>query len=517
MQNSTETIKPKEIIEIILKRRWHIIITFCLLMIAGICSVFFLPKAYTSSTLILIQPQKMPEEFLRSLVYADLDSRINTISQQITSRTNLEKIIKKFNLFPKPEHKKIFMEDKIKKIRKQISIVLIREHGRGSANAFSLSFKGRDPEVVKNVTNALAKYFIEENLKFRQDRVIVTYDVFLKNELSTMRNRLEESEKAIEDFHERNMGSLPEQLETNLRVLDRLQVQLSEEQQSLRDAKNRLDILENQTHRITGTQTSEQPVQPGIGDSTDPEQIREQLTSLKLRYTDNHPDVIRLTKILVDLEAAGKNEEEPSTWLSSLSAFDRKQHEKIKSEIKALQGDISETFNKIQAIEKRVEDTPKKEQELVSLKRNYDNINLTYNSLLARKREAEMSVNMESKQKGEQFRIIDPARIAKRPSEPDMNKLFMLFIAASLCIAGGIVYLLEHMDSSFRKPDDIESHLDLPVLATVPTILHPRDIRMKKLNQVLSVIFFIAAIALLAGFTFVSLLGFNPESLISIT
>ena len=67
MRNPTETIKPKEIIEIILKRRWHIIITFCLLMIAGICSVFFLPKAYTSSTLILIQPQKMPEEFLRSL------------------------------------------------------------------------------------------------------------------------------------------------------------------------------------------------------------------------------------------------------------------------------------------------------------------------------------------------------------------------------------------------------------------------------------------------------------------
>jgi polysaccharide chain length determinant protein (PEP-CTERM system associated) len=517
MHNPEKTMKLDEIIEIILRRRWYIIIPFCLVMIAGICSVFFLPKTYTSSTLILIQPQKMPEEFLRSLVYADLDSRVNTISQQITSRTNLEKIIKQFNLFPKLEHDRIFMEDKIKIIRKQISIVLIREHGRGSADAFSLSFKGRDPEVVKNVTNALAKYFIEENLKFRQDRVIVTYNAFLKNELSTMRNRLEESEKAIKDYHERNMGSLAEQLETNLRVLDRLQVQLSEKQQSLRDAKNRLAILENQTPGITGTQTSEQPVQPGIGDSTDPAQIREQLTSLKLRYTDKHPDVIRLTKILVDLEADDKNEEEPSTWLSNLSAYDRRQYEKIKSEIKTLQGDISETFNKIQAIEKRVEDTPKKEQELVSLKRNYDNINVTYTSLLARRREAEMSVNMENKQKGEQFRIIDPARTAERPSEPDMNKLFMLFIAAGLCISGGMVYLLEHMDSSFRKPDDIESHLGLPVLATVPAILHPRDIRMKKINQVLSIFFFIAAIALLAGFTFVSLSGFNLESLISIT
>ncbi|MDY6792428.1 MAG: XrtA system polysaccharide chain length determinant [Thermodesulfobacteriota bacterium] len=516
MRNPTETIKPKEIIEIVLRRRWYIIIPFCLLMIAGICAVFVLPKIYTSSTLILIQSQKVPEEFVRSLVSADLDSRINTISQQIKSRTNLEKIIKEFNLFPKPEHDQIFIEDKVEAIRDRISIDLIRERRRTSADAFSISFKGRDPEAVKNVTNALANYFIQENLKFRQDRVMGT-NVFLQNQLSTMRNRLEELEKTIKNYRERNMGSLPEQLETNLRILDRLQAQLGEKQESLRDAKNRLAMLENQIPSITETQTSEHTVQPGIGDSSDPEQIKEQLTSLKLRYTDKHPDVIRLTKTLADLEAAGKNGAESPTGLSRLSASDRRQYEEIKREIKTLEEDILETTNQIQAIEKRVENTPKMEQELLSLKRDYDNINETYNSLLARKLEAEMSVNMESKQKGEQFRIIDPARKAERPSEPDLKKLFILFIAAGLGIGGGLVFLLEYLDSSFKTPDDIESHLDLPVLATVPAILHPRDVRMKRLNQVLSIFFIIVTIALLAGFTFVSLSGFDLESLKNIT
>ena len=507
MRNPVETIKPEQIIEIVIRRRWYIIIPFCLLMIAGICSIFVLPKIYTSSTLILIQPQKVPEEFVRSLVSADLDSRINTISQQITSRTNLEKIIKEFNMFPKPEHDRVFMEDKVEAIRGRISIDLIRERRRASADAFSLSFKGKDPEVVKNVTNALANYFIDENLKFRQDRAVGT-NVFLEGELSTMRNRLEELEKAIKDYRERNMGSLPEQLETNLRILDRLQVQLGEKQESLRDARNRLAMLENQIPRIVaGTQTSEQPVQPGIGDSTDPEQIREQLTSLKLRYTDKHPDVIRLTKMLADLEAAGKNGAEPSTGLSALSASDRRQYEEIKREMKTLKADILEIANQIQAIEKRVEDTPKREQEILSLKRDYDNISETYNSLLGRKLEAEMSVNMERKQKGEQFRIIDPARKAERPSEPDMNKLFMLFIAAGLGIGCGLVFLLEYLDTSFRRPEEIESFLELPVLATVPVILHPKDVRRRRLNHVLSIFFVIVSFALLAGFTFFTFKG----------
>jgi len=516
MRNPVETIKPEEIIEIILRRRWYIIIPFCLSMIVGICFVLTAPKIYTSDTLILIQPQRVPEEFVRSVVSADLDSRINTISQQITSRTNLEKIIDEFNLFPKQEHDKIFMEDKVDVIRKRISVNLIRQRRRGPADAFSISFKGKDPKTVKDITNALANYFIIENLKFRQEQAIGT-DVFLEDELSNMRKRLVEVEQTIKNYRERYMGSLPEQLETNLRILDRLQVQMGEKQESLRDARNRLAMLENQIPRITGTQTPTQQVQPGIEDSTDPVQIKEQLANLKTRYTNKHPDIIRLTKILADLEAANKDGLESPIGVSGLNASDRRQYEEIKSEKKTLEADISEIVNQIKNLEKRVEDTPKREQELLSLRRDYNNINETYNSLLGRKLEAEISVNLEKKQKGEQFRIIDPARLAERPSEPDMNKLFLLFIAAGLGIGCGIVFLLEYLDTSFRRTEDIESFLELPVLAAIPVVLHPKDIRKQRFNQVLSIFFAIVSFVLLAGFTFISLTGFDLAGLKGIT
>jgi len=164
-----------------------------------------------------------------------------------------------------------------------------------------------------------------------------------------------------------------------------------------------------------------------------------------------------------------------------------------------------------------VEETPKREQELLSLRRDYNNINTTYNSLLEKKLEAELAVNLEKKQQGEQFSIIDPARLPEKPSSTDLKKIFLLFIAAGLGIAFGLVLLLERLNSSFRQPDDIESYLGLPILATVPAILHPRDIRMKNLNHVLCIFFIIVAIALLSGFTFVSLLGFDLESLKSLT
>jgi protein tyrosine kinase modulator len=516
MRNPVETIKPQDIIEIIVRRRWYIIIPFCLSMIVGIGFVLTASRIYTSSTLILIQPQKVPEEYVRSVVSADLDSRINTISQQITSRTNIEKIIDEFKLFPKPEHDKIFMEDKVDAIRKKISVNLIRERRRGPADAFSISFKGKDPKTVKDVTNALANYFIIENLKFRQEQAIGT-DVFLEDELSTMRNRLVELEQAIKNYRERNMGSLPEQLETNLRILDRLQVQMGEKQESLRDARNRLAMLENQIPRITGTQTPDQQVQPGVGDSTDPEQIKEQLANLKTRYTNNHPDVIRLTKILADFEAANKDGVESPPGVSGLNASDRRQYAEIKREKKTLEADILQIVNQIKNLGKRVEDTPKREQELLSLRRDYDNINETYNSLLGRKLESEISVNMERKQKGEQFRVIDPARLAERPSEPDMKKVFLLFVAAGLGIGCGLVFLLEYLDTSFRQPEEIESFLELPVLATIPLVLHPKDIRKQRFIQVLSIFFVIVSFALLAGFTFISLTDFDLAGLKGIT
>ena len=146
MRNPAETINPKEIIDIILRRRWYIIIPFCLSMMAGIFFALTFPKIYSASTLILLQPQRVPEDYVRSIVSTDIDSRINTLSQQILSRTNLEIIIDEFKLYSGPKFEKMFMEDKIESMRKRITVDVTRS--RRDANAFSVTFKGRDPKKL---------------------------------------------------------------------------------------------------------------------------------------------------------------------------------------------------------------------------------------------------------------------------------------------------------------------------------------------------------------------------------
>jgi polysaccharide chain length determinant protein (PEP-CTERM system associated) len=517
MQNITtiEGIKPEDIIEIVIKRRWFIIIPFFLAMIAGISLAIMLPKIYEASTLILIQPQKVPTDYVQSIVSTDIDSRISTISQQILSRTNIEKIIEEFKLFSTPEQKNIYIEDKIEAIRKKISVDLIRQDRRRPADAFSITYKGKDPEKVMGIANTLAFYFINENLKVREAQAVGTSD-FLDEELKGMRKNLEVLEEQLKNYREKYMGELPEQLETNLRILDRLQAQLTAKQESLRDEKNSLLALEKYMANTQGLTTSDGRIQIQREDPVSLEGLKQQVADLKTKYTDRHPDVIRLNKMIADLEkklvkntAEGLNNSQPGVSGTTSGSVPEAamQREEIKLNIKKNETIISELISQIDFYQKRVENTPKREQELLSLQRDYENVKETYSSILNRKLEAEMAVNMEKKQKGEQFRIIDPARLPTKPIEPDMKKLFMLVVAAGLGIGAGLIFLLEYINTSFLKPEEIEAFLGVPVMATVPEIYQPRDRKRQRYNQFLSIFFILISFALFAGFTVLTLKG----------
>ncbi len=216
MKKAKDIITPDQIIEIILRRRWYIILPFIVSMIAGIFYTTTLTKVYEARTLILIQAQRVPENYVQAIVDSDTSSRLNTLSQQIMSRTNLEKIIKDFRLFAEPQYENVFMEEKIESLRRKISIDITRD--RRGADAFSISYRGGEPEKVMKVANGLARYFIDENLKVREAQAFGTSD-FLDDELNNMRLKLEEVEEVLKQYRSRYMGELPEQLETNLRIL----------------------------------------------------------------------------------------------------------------------------------------------------------------------------------------------------------------------------------------------------------------------------------------------------------
>jgi hypothetical protein len=237
------------------------------------------------------------------------------------------------------------------------------------------------------------------------------------------------------------------------------------------------------------------------------EQAKEMLSYLQTRYTKNHPDVIRLKKIISDLEEKHEKDEDTSGGAQYIPSNAKMEVEKIKVNINTLTADISNLKSQIRVYQERIENTPAREQELASLKRDYDNIKATYNLLLNKKLEAEISANMEKKQKGQRFQVLDPARLPEKPSFPNMKMLFLLTLVVGPNIGFGLVFLLEYLNTSFRSPNDIESYLGVPVLATVPRIYDRKGQIIQKLNPVFNVFSIIFSFVLVSVFALLSFYG----------
>lgn len=460
-EKTTGMIDPIYLLRLVGYYRWVIIIVLLLTGLGGILATQVLTKTYSASTLILVQPQRVPSDYVQSLVTVDIESRINSLSQEILSRTNLEKIIAKFNLFVGPEYQDVYMEDKVEQLRRHISVEVTRDRrGRGSnAESFTITFEGSDPRQVRDVANTLASFFIDENIRLRESQAVGTSS-FLDEELESMRKRLEVTEQKLKNYRQGYMGSLPEQLDTNLSILERLQEELSERQANLRDAKARLITLRNL--QSAGYETGETGAQ-GEGEAgMSLEAMRSELERLQARYTAKHPDIVRLKQTIAEAEKSGAS--------SIGTRRDTPEILEVRNEIANIEASIQQTRQQIALYQTRVEATPQREQELNALQRDYENMQASYESLLNRKLEADISVNMERKQKGEQFRVIDPARLPQRPSSPNMPQLFLITLAAGFGIAGGIIFLREYLSKTARQPKLLGKDLDLPVLATFPVI-----------------------------------------------
>jgi polysaccharide chain length determinant protein (PEP-CTERM system associated) len=511
MQEKSETIKLDYYSNLIFKHRWLIIIPLCLALIVGIYLALTLPKIYEASTLILVEAQSVPSNFVKEIVSTDIESRVVNLKQEILSRTNLERIIDEFKLFAEPGSVNMFMEDKITSLRSRIEVRVSRT--RRGPNIFSISFKDANPETAMKIANGLATLFIDENLKIREAQALGTSD-FLKDELETMRKRLQDVEENLREYRERHRGELPEQLDSNLRILSNLQQQLSDSDERLSDEKNRLIEIENQIQNRKELLSMSSGAQSENSQFATLEQLKNQLANLETSYTDRHPDVIRLREKIANLEAQYKSkilkssDRQAADTSEAQTAFmtdktlqeQMKQQAEIKIAIKDLADDIVKLKHQINIYQQRVEHTPKREEELLALNRDYQNIKATYSSLLNRKLESEIAVNMEKKQKGEQFRIIDPAREPREPISPDLKKLFMAVLAAGLGLGAGLIFLLDFLNSSLKDPEKFEDDLGVVVLATIPKVYQKKDLRLKRLNQVLTAFSILVAACLLAGF-----------------
>ena len=493
-------IKPSQIIEAVLKYRWLIIISLSVSLTLGLARTILMDRTYESSTLILVQPQEVPSDYVQSVVSSGIESRLNTISQQIMSRSNLEKIIDKFGLYQ--GNTDMYLEDKIADLRRRIEVNISR--GKRDSESFTIKFRGNRPERVRKIANTLASYFMDENLKVREAQAVGTSE-FLSAELEKTRNKLKSIEKELAEYRARHMGALPDELESNLRTLDRLQTQLTDKQSALRDAVNSETVLQSRLAQLKKRAAQRNSNKSGgtDGNGLDTrsseekklEALKARLDDLLGKYTEKHPDVIRLKSTIEKMkkniagQETGKKESGDTRTTGSIpsgsGAAGRTntndsaimelaiQLKQVNNLISGLTSDISEIERKMDKYEKRVEMTPKREEELQSLKRDYANIQSVYNSLMDRKLEAELSVNMERKQKGEQFRIIDHARTPQKPVSPDVRQMFVIFFGIGAGIAGGIIFLLLMIDNTVKSDDDIEATYGIPVIAEIAPIKKP--------------------------------------------
>lgn len=498
MLNLARKPRPEDYIAFLWRRKWWILVPFVLVAGGGLGVVNNLPKLYRSTTLIMLVPQRVPTEYVRPTVTTTVEERLQSIATQVLSRTNLRMIIDEFKLYPDLRGK-LSEEDVIERMRTDIEIEMKRGQKAGqrrdTVDAFELSFSYRDPRTAMLVANRLASFFIEQNLKLREQQAENTA-AFLADQLKKVEAELEKREKEIADFKVKHMGLLPEQTSANMGMLQQLQMQYQRLNDSIRSAEDRKVLYVNQIAELRrfSAAAREHQEAAGIeeisqGGPNTVEQLEASLAQLRAKYTDRHPDVLAMKRRLEEAKEAARTAAAPQARQGGSGSASRRgqgrgaldqtetmiatlqaQLAATESEIRQLRMEETKLKARIRHYEERIETAPQVEQMMTDLTRGYENTRKLYDSLLAKKLEAEQARAMEQRQQGEQFRILDPAQMPAKPWKPDMRKMTILCLVLGLGAGLGLALLVDYRDRSFKDPEDLEAFTGLKVVAVLPRV-----------------------------------------------
>ncbi len=517
MINPEKAFNIHDYFELFLRRIWHILIPFVVIMVGATMYAWHAPKEYRASTLILVTPQKVPESLVKPTVTSKIEDRLLSIGQEIMSRTRLEQVISEFKLYS-DETKSLTLEEIVELMRRNIGVEI-----KGKEGYFTISYRGKDPKIVTLVTNKLASLFIEENLKLREQQAQGTSE-FLSIELKANQAKLEEQEKNLTHFKRQFMGELPEQRESNLKVLEQLQFLYQRIGEALRSAQDRKLVIQKQlsdTELMIASainnkeeSTASSLLNPseiqtrtqsrsGVKDPNQIqlEQLKNLLTDLQAKYMEKHPDILITKKKISELEAriekakAEREFEESEASGSEISVSplsppkieakkeakgDSKLNPRYKEmesqliatelEITRLREEEAKVKGQINQYRERIENTPVRELAMAQMIREYQSTKDTYQALLKKSEEAQQAENLERRQKGEQFKVIDPARIPEKPFKPDIPKILLFGLLLGMGCGLAIAFFTEQMDRSFRDSEDLEATLGFKVLGNIPKI-----------------------------------------------
>jgi len=489
-----------------LKRRtWYIVLPFFIISMATVAYCIYAPKIYQSNALILLLPQEVPQDYVKPTVTSDIRLRFNTVIEQLLSRSRLEKIITKYDLYPEIRAEGD-MHSALLKMRKntKVSFLTGRIINRGSPPAFEISFTGQEPTRIKEVVDDLCILFLEENYQLRETQAVVT-SRFLENELERMRRELQDKEELVRRFREEHLGSLPEQKGNNQLILSQLQQQLDSINAALQQTEDRKVMLQFRMKKVETLLREGWPTSARVGGSMENlprlsrEEQRRLLQELRSRYSDKHPDVLRLAAELAASERedettdSKKDLQEPrvTSQLRGPRSIDQLEREELNTELKLLRRELQslneekkKTIQMIEEYRQRIESGPEIEQKFVDLGRDYEMATKNYETLLEKKMNADLAENLEHHKQAEHFKVQDPANLARRPFKPNIQKTVPAGFVVALLVGLGLAFVRESMDPTFWSSEHLEDFVELPVFVSLPAISTKRDQQLKRLKRV---------------------------------
>ena len=508
-----QSVNLDRVVEALGRRKWVALLVFAAVFGAAASVAKSLPDIYRATATVLVEQQQVSEAFVTaSAVTAELETRIQTIEQQVMSRTRLTELISRLNLYPEAQ-KKVPIEALVGRLRRDIRLELKgveqRTTGRNETIAFTISYSGRDPGTVATVANALAGLYVEENTRTREGQAAETA-AFLKAQLDDIKKELDAQESRSSTFKLSHIGELPQQVDANLASLERLNTQLRLNGENQIRAMDRRERLEKQLVDVESARPAPSAVIASARPGGQLETLRQQLHDLQSHFTDAYPEVVRLRAEIAAIERRAREDDsgnlappqgqtprleqapDPAPRLEQGIA-------EVDAELSALKAEELSLRQAITGYEQRVENVPRRQEEFQALSRDYDTTKQRYETLLKRYEEAQLAESLEQGKKVEQFRILDSAMPPRDPAAPDRLRLLIMGFIAALGLAAGAVVAAEKLNTAFHDIDDLRAFVSSRTVVRVPLILTAADIRRQRLRFAAVAVSAMVALALIVA------------------
>lgn len=480
---------PHELIDLMRRRKWWIIIPLLVIPALVLAVSLRLPKRYRSETVILVDPQKIPVEYVRPTVTGDVADRLQTISEEVMSRTRLQRIADELSLYHDLRGK-MTKDQLIGAMRKDITVELIRgTNERSPVGGFKIGYTADSPAIAQKVTQEIASLFIEENLKARGQQAMGTNE-FIQAEMEKARENLSQQEEKIRAFKAAHLGSLPEQEASNLQLIGQIQSMAETNSQAIDRATQQKVYLQSMLN-ISGSGEKGEAMAVATPAQLELQAKRAQLGAARQKYTDSHPDVVRLQNEVatLDQEVRSQPKDKPvpigATGPNAAQQF-QSQLASIQQEIRSRTARQAQLEGQIRNLQGRVEVLPAVQSQFADLSRDYEASQKNYQSLVEKEQSSGMAAELERHDQSERFRILDPASMPSAPASPNLLLINAAGLVAAFVLGAGLALLVDMFDPTIHNPDEFDRYLAVPLIVTIP-VLQPetseRTMRLKGISS----------------------------------